>query len=89
VAPLCGAVQQVVEGEFAEAADRLTTLLPRTGVLGGSAAQREVLEDTLVYALARSGQGERAAEVLDQRLSRRTSPLDARRRAALTPAASG
>ena len=86
VAPLCGALQQVVEGEFAEAADRLTTLLPRTGVLGGSAAQREVLEDTLVYALARSGQGERAAEVLDQRLSRRTSPLDARRRAALMPA---
>ena len=86
VAPLCGALQQVVEGEFAEAADRLTALLPRTGVLGGSAAQREVLEDTLVYALARSGQGERAAEVLDQRLSRRTSPLDARRRAALMPA---
>ena len=86
VAPLCGALQQVVEGEFADAADRLTTLLPRTGVLGGSAAQREVLEDTLVYALARSGQGERAAEVLDQRLSRRKSPLDARRRAALMPA---
>ena len=63
-----------------------TALLPRTGVLGGSAAQREVLEDTLVYALARSGQGERAAAVLDQRLSRRTSPLDARRRAALMPA---
>ena len=35
-----------------------TAVLPRTGVLGGSAAQREVLEDTLVYALARSGQGE-------------------------------
>ena len=85
VAPLCGALQQVVEGAFAEAAERLTTLLPRTGVLGGSAAQREVLEDTLVYALARSGQGERAAEVLDHRLSRRQSPLDARRRAALTP----
>jgi uncharacterized NAD(P)/FAD-binding protein YdhS len=89
VAPLCKALQQVVEGEFTEAADGLTTLLPRTGVLGGSAAQREVLEDTLVYALARSGQGERAAEVLDQRLSRRSSPLDARRRAALAPAASG
>ena len=65
VAPLCGALQQVVEGEFAEAAERLTALLPRTGVLGGSMAQREVLEDTLVYALAQSGQGERAAEVLD------------------------
>ena len=58
-----------------------------SGVLGGSMAQREVLEDTLIYALASSGQNERAAEVLDRRLSRRHSPLDARRRAALMPAA--
>ena len=87
VAPLCGALQQVVEHAFADAAERLTALLPRTGVLGGSMAQREVLEDTLVYALAQSGQGDRAAAILDTRLSRRQSPLDARRRAALTPAA--
>jgi hypothetical protein len=87
VAPLCAALQHVVESQFADAAERLTALLPRAGVLGGSMAQREVLEDTLVYALARSGQGERAAEILDQRLSRRQSPLDARRRAALTQAA--
>ncbi len=87
VAPLCAALQHVVEGEFADAAERLTGLLPRAVVLGGSMAQREVLEDTLVYALARSGQGERAAEILDRRLSRRQSPLDARRRAALTPVA--
>jgi hypothetical protein len=86
VAPLCRALQDVVDGGFADAAEVLTTLLPRTAVLGGSAAQRDVLEDTLVYALARSGQGERAAEVLDRRLSRRHSPLDARRRAALSPA---
>ena len=52
-------------------------------MLGGSAAQRDVLEDTLVYALAESGATAKAAEVLDRRLSRRDSPLDARRRAAL------
>ena len=86
VAPLCAALQAVVEGDFAVAADRLTTLLPRTDVLGGSHAQREVLEDTLVYALASAGRGEEAARVLDRRLGRRRSPLDARRRAAL-PAA--
>jgi uncharacterized NAD(P)/FAD-binding protein YdhS len=83
VAPLSHALQQVVEGDFATAATGLSDLLPRAGVFGGSMAQREVLEDTLVYALARSGQGERAAEVLDRRLSRRASALDARRRAAL------
>lgn len=84
VAPLCAALQAVVEADFALAAERLERLLPGVAVLGGSAAQREVLEDTLVFALARSGQGEWAAVVLDQRLSRRASPLDARRRAALT-----
>ena len=83
VAALCGALQAVVEGDFATGAERLTAMLPRAAVFGGSMAQREVLEDTLVYALARSGQGERAAEVLDRRLSRRASALDARRRAAL------
>ncbi len=88
VGPLCGALQSVVEQDFALAADRLSAMLPRAGVLGGSAAQREVLEDTLVYALARAGRGQQAAAVLDQRLSRRASPLDARRRAVLAhPAA--
>jgi len=80
VAPLCRALQAVVEGDFRSAASRLEVLGPRLAALGGSAAQREVIEDTLVYALAQSGQGERAADVLDRRLSRRHSPLDARRR---------
>ena len=80
VAPVCRALQAVVEGEYDAAARQLESLLPRAGVLGGSAAQREVLEDTLVYALARSGHGDRAAEVLDRRLDRRPSRLDVRRR---------
>jgi hypothetical protein len=81
VAPVCHALQAVVEESFTLAAAELETVLPRAGALGGSAAQRDVLQDTLVYALARSGQGERAAAVLDQRLSRRDSALDARLRA--------
>jgi hypothetical protein len=87
VAPVCHALQSVVEGDFACAATELEAVLPRAGALGGSAAQRDVLQDTLVHALVHSGQGERAAAVLDERLSRRASPLDARRRAALTPRA--
>ena len=81
VAPVCCALQSVVEGEFGSAATQLTRVLPTATALGGSAAQRDVLQDTLVYALARSGQGEQAAAVLDERLSRRASPLDARQRA--------
>jgi uncharacterized NAD(P)/FAD-binding protein YdhS len=84
VAPVCRALQAVVEGEYDVAARLLEALLPRASTLGGSAAQREVLQDTLVLALARSGQGDRAAAVLDYRLSRRPSPLDARRRAAVS-----
>jgi uncharacterized NAD(P)/FAD-binding protein YdhS len=83
VASSCQALQAVVERRFAEAARVLESVLPRTVALGGSAAQRDVLEDTLVYALAEAGRTGRAAEVLDRRLSRRDSPLDARRRAAL------
>ncbi|NPC42900.1 hypothetical protein [Nocardioides sp. zg-1230] len=51
--------------------------------LGGSRAQREVVEDTLVHVLAMAGRSTEAAELLDQRLSRRSSALDARRRAVL------
>ena len=51
--------------------------------LGGSKAQREVVEDTLVHALAMAGRNAEAAAVLDQRLSRRSSALDARRRASV------
>ena len=84
VAPVCRALQAVVEGEYDFAATLLESTLPRATVLGGSAAQREVLQDTLVFALARSGQGDRAAAVLDERLSRRDSALDVQRRAAVT-----
>ncbi|GAB3663885.1 tetratricopeptide repeat protein [Nocardioides korecus] len=80
LAPVCRALQSVVEGDHAGAATVLRDVLPRTGSLGGSAAQREVLEDTLVHALARSGRGEEAARVLDRRLHRRPSVLDARLR---------
>lgn len=83
VAPLCAALARLVEGWYADAADALTALLPRTGALGGSAAQREVLEDTLVHALALAGRTTEAAAVLDRRLDRRPSALDARRRAGL------
>ena len=54
--------------------------LPR---VGGSAAQREIVEETLLFCLVSDGQAERALALLDGRLDRRTSPLDRRRRDAL------
>jgi tetratricopeptide (TPR) repeat protein len=44
--------------------------------VGGSHAQREVFEDTLLQAYLRSGRGEQAAALLRERLSRRASDRD-------------
>ncbi len=44
--------------------------------IGGSGAQREVFEDTLLVALMKSGEAEKARALLDERLHRRPSPRD-------------
>ena len=44
---------------------------------GGSHAQREVYEDTLIQALIRAGRLTEASVRLQARLDRRESPLDA------------
>ncbi|ADB31206.1 HI0933 family protein [Kribbella flavida DSM 17836] len=80
VAPLCSALAAVVSGDWGTALVILQALPSRLLALGGSAAQRDVVEETLVYALASAGRGDDAALLLDSRLSRRPSPLDVRRR---------
>jgi hypothetical protein len=47
--------------------------LPR---IGGSHAQREVVEDSLIIALLGSGQSAKAARLLRSRLARRPSARD-------------
>jgi len=84
VAPLCTGLVHVVEERWNAAAATLTGVVGTMAPLGGSRAQREVVEDTLVHALAMAGRTTEAAELLDQRLSRRSSALDARRRAAVS-----
>ncbi|MCP3422220.1 FAD/NAD(P)-binding protein [Nocardioides pinisoli] len=83
VAPLCTGLLQVVEERWNAAAATLTGVTATMAPLGGSRAQRDVVEDTLVHVLAMAGRTTEAAELLDQRLSRRSSALDARRRAAV------
>ena len=51
--------------------------------LGGSAAQREIIEDTLLDALVHAGRCEEARLLLTERLDRRQSALDRRRLAAI------
>ncbi|GAA1937980.1 FAD/NAD(P)-binding protein [Nocardioides hwasunensis] len=86
VAPLCRGLVSVVEERWNAAAATLTTVVATMAPLGGSKAQREVVEDTLVHALAMAGRTTEAATLLDARLSRRSSALDARRLATVTEA---
>jgi hypothetical protein len=76
VAPLCAGLAAVVEQRWAEAISLLQSVRPTLGKVGGSAAQREVIEDTLVHALISAGRTAEAAEMLSARLDRRPSPLD-------------
>ncbi|QFR02871.1 lycopene cyclase [Streptomyces phaeolivaceus] len=83
VAPLCEAFLHIVEENWAEAAQRLERVLPSLRTVGGSAAQREVVEETLLYALVSAGRCDAARTRLQERLDRRSSPHDRRRLAAL------
>ena len=88
VAPLCSALRALAEADPATAADRLTALLGTVWRLGGSDAQREVVEDTLIAALPAAGRYQQAAALLDDRLDRRFSPRDsAFKKVATTPSA--
>jgi hypothetical protein len=51
--------------------------------IGGSHAQRELIEDTFIVALMRGGELPRARSMLDARLHRRPSLRDTRWQAAL------
>jgi hypothetical protein len=63
-------------GDFAGAGDLLDMPAQSVPYLGGSRAQREVIEDTLIDALIRVDRRQRAAEILADRLSRRPSAHD-------------
>jgi hypothetical protein len=78
VAPLAGALRALGHGDSAGAADRLRALEAHAWRLGGSDAQREIIEETRIAALLRAGRLDEARQVLDDRLDRRHSPRDAR-----------
>ncbi|MFJ5262498.1 FAD/NAD(P)-binding protein [Streptomyces sp. NPDC088387] len=83
VAPLCDAFAALVEERFGEAASGLDALLPMLRRVGGSAAQREVVEETLLYALVAAGRCDAAQRLLTARLDRKDAPRDRRMMAAL------
>ncbi|MFI1973670.1 FAD/NAD(P)-binding protein [Streptomyces wedmorensis] len=78
IAPLCDAFTALIEERFHEAALGLHSLLPVLRRVGGSSAQREVVEETLLYALTADGRSDAARLLLDARLQRTHSPRDLR-----------
>ena len=77
VAPaLCAAVAALGRGDSAAAAEILGPALAELPRIGGSHAQREVFEDSLITAYLRSRQSAKAAPLLRVRLNRRPSARD-------------
>jgi len=89
LAGLCDGLTAVVEHRWDRAAGVLLPLLPRLEPLGGSAAQRDVIEETLLHALIRAGRNDEAAQLLSSRLDRRPAPLDRHRFEGLTESPAG
>jgi uncharacterized NAD(P)/FAD-binding protein YdhS len=83
VATVCDALLAAGEQRWGRAVGLLSDVMPGLPRVGGSAAQREIIEETLLFCLVSDHQAERALALLDGRLDRRTSPLDRRRRDSL------
>jgi len=87
VAPLAGALGRMAAGAYAAAADDLARLAPHVRRLGGSDAQREIIEEARIAALLRADRWDEARTLLDRRLDRRRSPRDEAWRASARPRA--
>jgi len=72
------AMSAFAEGDYRDCVTHLSPVLDEVVRIGGSHAQRALVEDTFIVALMKSGELSRARAMLDQRLHRRPSPRDAR-----------
>ncbi|MFC7555335.1 hypothetical protein ACFQU7_28510 [Pseudoroseomonas wenyumeiae] len=85
VPAICRAALAFAEGDYAACAGILEPVAGEVTRIGGSGAQREVIEDTLILALMRSGEAAKAHALLDRRLHRRPSLRDTRWLSQITP----
>lgn len=76
VPAVCRAALAFADGDYAACVRILEPMAGEVARIGGSGAQREVIEDTLLLALMRSGEAVKARDLLDERLHRRPSPRD-------------
>ena len=76
VAPVVEALSAFGQGDYESAADGLSAVRDLLVTLGGSNAQRDVFEETLVEARLRAGQTEQAMQLLRERLDRGATARD-------------
>lgn len=76
VAPVVEALAAFGQGDYESAANGLAHVRELLVTLGGSNAQRDVFEETLVEARLRAGQPEEAMDLLQQRLDRGATARD-------------
>jgi len=76
VPAVCRAALAFSEENYAACARILEPVAADVVRIGGSGAQREIVEDMLILALMRSGEATKAHTILDRRLHRRPSPRD-------------
>jgi len=73
---LCRGAQAFAEGDNENAIRILEPLMPAVVRIGGSHAQRELWEDTLIVAYLRAGHRDKAMRMISDRLRRRPSARD-------------
>ena len=76
ILPLAQGIDAFAQEDYAAAVDYLTPVFPQLTRIGGSHAQREVFEDTLLEACLRAHRFDQAQGMLTERLGRRESPRD-------------
>ena len=76
ILPIALGAAAFAAGDYDEAADLMGPTYPMLARIGGSHAQREVFEDTLLETYIRAGRYDEAKAMLDERLSRRSSVRD-------------
>jgi hypothetical protein len=75
---LCRGVRAFANGDYESAITLLESRISELARIGGSHAQREVYEDTLIVAYLRSGHPEKARRLINCRLHHRPSGRDQR-----------
>ncbi|MEM5388732.1 tetratricopeptide repeat protein [Paraburkholderia phymatum] len=78
VPAICRAALAFAEEDYARCTEILEPVAHEVVRIGGSGAQRDIVEETLLVSLMRSGQAAKARSLLNARLHRRPSPRDSR-----------